>query len=165
MGRKRAPTSASTVTENGLPWPFIDGQAATFVAIAPLIEAMDIESLIGEDHTARLIWAYVEQAVSYDRRACARLRCNSSRPLRVTEPIASNSRRIVYCLIDEVQNRSLKHLGICSIYSRLCGRSYYAIEKSSRSPSESVPGTLGTLVIVKLHDSNLYGALGHLFDL
>ena len=30
MGGKRAPTSASTVTENGLPWPFFDGQAVRF---------------------------------------------------------------------------------------------------------------------------------------
>jgi hypothetical protein len=29
MGGKRAPTSASTVTENGLPWTFIDRKAAS----------------------------------------------------------------------------------------------------------------------------------------
>jgi hypothetical protein len=40
MGGKRAPTSASTVTENGLPWPFIDGQGANFVAITPLALSM-----------------------------------------------------------------------------------------------------------------------------
>ena len=34
MRGKRAPTSASTVTENGLPWPFIDGQGRAVFTIA-----------------------------------------------------------------------------------------------------------------------------------
>jgi hypothetical protein len=40
MGGKRAPTSASTVTEKGLQWPFINGQTVRLPSGGPPLFAI-----------------------------------------------------------------------------------------------------------------------------